>query len=273
MVAYSSLQDLIEALETGNRYHISIVFLNKYGNEKMILKTEHIIHATPFCDAVKLKPRGLDRYMRCKSLTVERIYRTGKPFGGLCINGVYEYCHPVIMKDEVCCIIYIGNILRERETFCEKNNLSRQDPLLDTLEPGMEEEECRKIAGILDSYIRMLLTAYPESGRELARDPTVQAVKGYLDYYFFQDVSLRQLAVLYHYNAKYLGRLFKKEVGVSFSDYLNEKRLEFGRERLLRSDESVLDISMRAGFNNVTYFNRLFKRRYGVTPTEYRNKG
>lgn len=273
MVAYSSLQDLIEALEAGNRYHISIVFFNKYGNEKMGLKTEHIIHATPFCDAVKLKPKGLDRCMRCKSLTVERIYRTGKPFGGLCINGVYEYCHPVLMKDELCCIIYIGNILRDREVFCRKNQLSSDEPLLETMEQGMGEDQCRKTAELLESYIRMLFAAYPDIRRERNQDTTITALKGYLDFYFFQDISLPQMARIYHYNEKYLGRLFKKQMGISFSDYLNEKRLEFGREKLLKSDQSVLDISTQAGFNNVTYFNRLFKRRYGVTPTEYRNKG
>lgn len=273
MENFSSVQDLIDMLEAGNRYHISIVFFNKYGNEKTRLRPEHVIHATPFCDAVKLMPRGLTRCLRCKQLTVERVFRTGKAFGGLCINGVYEYCHPVKIKDELCCILFIGNIVVDQEAFQKKNRLDSGDPLLETMEYRMEEEDCRKIAEILDSYIRMLMAFCPATHRESGQDATITALKGYLDYYFFQDVSLPQMARLYNYNEKYLGRLFKQQMGISFAEYLNARRLEFCRERLSRSNETVLDISMQAGFNNVTYFNRLFRRRYGMTPTQFRQHG
>ena len=67
-------------------------------------------------------------------------------------------------------------------------------------------------------------------------------------------------------------RLFKQQMGMSFNEYLNEKRLEYGKERLRRSKDSVLEISANAGFRNVTYFNRMFKRRYGISPTQYRRE-
>ena len=71
---------------------------------------------------------------------------------------------------------------------------------------------------------------------------------------------------------KKLGRLFRKQHCVSFSDYRSEKRLAYGKDLLVQSEAAVLDIAARAGFRNITYFNRLFKRRYGTTPTEFRRK-
>ena len=272
MEHYSSLQDLIEALEAGNRYHISVMFPGKCISRALTLTTGHTIHATPFCDAVKQRPRGLERCMRCKALAVEKCFRTRRAFSGLCINGVYEYCHPVVLGDGVFCVVFVGNILRDRTAFCEKNALLPEDSLPDTMEPDMPEARCARIAGILDSYIRMLYRLAPESPRTESPNPTVLALQGYVDRYFSQDISLSQLAKGYHYNEKYLGRLFKQQLGVSFRDYLNEKRLEYGKDLLARSGDSVLDIAARAGFNNVTYFNRLFRRRYGMTPTEFRRK-
>jgi YesN/AraC family two-component response regulator len=118
----------------------------------------------------------------------------------------------------------------------------------------------------------MLFEQYPESNREKSRYAVVPQVQRYVDRYYFLELSLSQLARIYHYNEKYLGRLFKQQMGMSFNEYLNEKRLEYGKERLRRSKDSVLEISANAGFRNVTYFNRMFKRRYGISPTQYRRE-
>lgn len=46
----------------------------------------------------------------CRNAAIKKAMRLKKEFGGFCINGVYEYIHPVIINDYVACIIYIGNI-------------------------------------------------------------------------------------------------------------------------------------------------------------------
>ena len=66
------------------------------------------------------------------------------------------------------------------------------------------------------------------SNREKSRYAVVPQVRRYVDRYYFLELSLSQLARIYHYNEKYLGRLFKQQVGLSFNEYLNEKRLEYG---------------------------------------------
>ena len=75
---------------------------------------------------------------------------------------------------------------------------------------------------------------------------------------------------MYNYNEKYLGMLFKKQVGRSFHDYLNRRRLYRARMLLEQTTDSVLTIATRVGFNNVTYFNRLFKEYYGMSPSQLR---
>ena len=55
-------------------------------------------------------------------------------------------------------------------------------------------------------------------------------------------------------------------------EYLNQYRLEIAAGELAESGESVTEIALNAGFNNLSYFNRVFKRSFGMTPREYRKQ-
>ena len=73
-------------------------------------------------------------------------------------------------------------------------------------------------------------------------------------------------------NAKYLGRIFKSEMGVSFCDYLLSLRLSKAEEMLRKTDAKIIDIALATGFNSISYFNREFFKKNGITPTDYRKK-
>ena len=267
----STLQDLITALEYGNRFHISIEF--EYVHRGLIktlsISRNHVIHATPFCDEVKDR-KGLNPCLICKGKAMDKARKTGLPFGGFCVNGVYEYCYPVFSGGSMICIIFLGNIISNMDAFLERSGLPANSPLIDTMEQNMTEETCLQICSVLASYIRMLIqdTGNLSIGQRI--NTTVAAVESYVERYFYLDISLSELAKMYHFNEKYLGTLFKKQVGVSFHDYLNKRRLYRSRMLLEQSDDSILSIATRVGFNNVTYFNRLFKEYYGMTPSQLR---
>lgn len=269
MVQRSTLQDVIEVLQYGTKYHISIEFFHKGLRNILQLPFNHIVHATPFCDKIK-EVRGLNRCIECKRKAMDKARRTGKPYGGLCVNGVYEYCYPVYKSGALICIIFVGNIINDPAAFLQKSGLNPQNPLLDTFEKNMAEQTCFQVCQVLENYILLLSEELPEYEEGKRINPTVAAVQGYVDQYFYLDISLAAIADMYHYNEKYLGALFKKQVGMTFHNYLNERRLLRATTLLKHSNDSVLTISVRVGFNNVTYFNRLFRERFGITPGEYR---
>jgi two-component system response regulator YesN len=97
-------------------------------------------------------------------------------------------------------------------------------------------------------------------------------MKNYIEANLEYKIDITMLADIFHYNEKYLGRMFKRKTGYTFSEYINQRRIERGREMLLKNNDTVINISSKVGFNNVTYFNRQFKRFYGMTPSEYRQK-
>ena len=267
----STLQELIKALEYGNKFHISIHFehIHRELVQSFSISRSHLIHSTPFCDEVKER-KGLNPCLVCKGKAMDKARKTGLPFGGLCVNGVYEFCYPVFSGGNLICIIFLGNIISDPDAFLEKSGLPADSPLLDTMEKNMSPDMCMQICSVVASYIRMLSLESKGISTGKRINATVAAVESYVEQYFYLDISLKELAEMYHYNEKYLGTLFKKQVGRSFHDYLNGRRLYRSRMLLEQSGESILSIASRVGFNNVTYFNRLFKEFYGVSPSQLR---
>lgn len=73
-------------------------------------------------------------------------------------------------------------------------------------------------------------------------------------------------------SAAHLARTFRRHLGLTPSQHLNQIRLRRAALRLARSDEPVLDIAYALGFSTPGYFYRLFVRAYGVPPAAYRKR-
>jgi AraC-like DNA-binding protein len=71
-------------------------------------------------------------------------------------------------------------------------------------------------------------------------------------------------------NRNKLSEILKKNVGMTFSSYVNEIRLKEACRLLIETDLQVIEISINIGFGNVSHFNKVFKQTYQKTPLEYR---
>lgn len=94
----------------------------------------------------------------------------------------------------------------------------------------------------------------------------------YLSSHIEQDISLDQCARYFNYNPNYLSRMFKKQFGKTYTEYIIDKKLERCKELLADTNLSVQDISMRLGYNSPQNFIRVFKKFTLMTPGQYRNQ-
>ena len=69
---------------------------------------------------------------------------------------------------------------------------------------------------------------------------------------------------------EHVSRCMRKYYGIKPSELVNRIRLEAVAEKLKSSDETILEIMLSCGFNNVSYFNKVFRDYYGSSPREYR---
>ncbi|MEK6265670.1 MAG: AraC family transcriptional regulator [Clostridium sp.] len=86
------------------------------------------------------------------------------------------------------------------------------------------------------------------------------------------NISLQELSSFANVHPNYLCTAFKKEVGRTLSEYINEHRIIAIKQYMNYANSSISEISYTFNFNHVTYFSRYFKKYTGLTPTEYRNQ-
>ena len=84
-------------------------------------------------------------------------------------------------------------------------------------------------------------------------------------------MTLDTVAVKTNFSRSYVSRLFRKNTGCSFCEYLTAYRLDKACVMLRSTDDSVLGIALACGFSNVSYFIQMFRKNYGITPLKYRN--
>ncbi|HUC92206.1 MAG TPA: helix-turn-helix transcriptional regulator [Paenibacillus sp.] len=88
----------------------------------------------------------------------------------------------------------------------------------------------------------------------------------------YEDITLEQLAEVAGLNANYLSQLFKKEVGIPVSEYIQRERIEEAKKLLELTDMSLADIGVRLQFNDQSYFTKVFKKHTGMTPRQFRSQ-
>ena len=86
------------------------------------------------------------------------------------------------------------------------------------------------------------------------------------------NIHLAGLADRVYLNPDYLGRIFKKETGFGFSEYLTLVRIKSAERLLAEGKKNVTDIAFECGFNDSSYFASKFKELIGITPKKYQKE-
>ena len=102
--------------------------------------------------------------------------------------------------------------------------------------------------------------------------PLVRKAMNYIELNIAQGVSLKDLATELNVNASYLSTVFKKEIGQTVTEYINQRRIEMAILYLNTSTMQIQDIAFQVGICDVNYFSKVFKKITGMTPTKYREK-
>lgn len=265
----SKLSELICALERGTNMHICVAFMNNYGNRMTRCPHSQAIHEMPFCLTVKGMQGGLSECYRCRSVVQKYIVSKKKSLDGLCTQGVYEYCRPVVRDDDVIAVIYIGNIYLGTKEQRDKLNQNANPELISTMEHNFTRKDCADTADVVESYIQFIFDKYGNEG--MTYDPLMENIKNYIRENMAYGFSVAELAAAFNYNEKYLGRLFKTRMGMSVRDYCNLLRVNKAKELLRETDMSISQIAGQVGFNNITYFDRVFRTITRLSPRSYRS--
>lgn len=94
----------------------------------------------------------------------------------------------------------------------------------------------------------------------------------YMKSHYHEQVTLNEVAEHTFVSTYYISRMFKREMGINFVDYLNEIRIDKAKEMLKDVRFKTYEVAEKVGIPDAHYFSKLFKKYVGVTPTEFRDQ-
>lgn len=124
-----------------------------------------------------------------------------------------------------------------------------------------------------ESFVTVLVRELCERRKKIyqsKRNRISDRAKDYIAEHLDERLLNEQIAHHLFLNTDYLNRTFKKETGITLSEYISNQRIEKAKELLLNSTLSVSEIAFEVGFQSFSYFSKIFKKKVLKEPSKYR---
>lgn len=126
--------------------------------------------------------------------------------------------------------------------------------------------ECKKV--LLQYMIECI--DYIKNKSEVQVLRPVRVTVSYIEENFREKITIEEAAKTVDLNPIYLGSLFKKETGLSFSNYVIKVRIDLAKKLLLETNYTIAAIGAEVGYKDTRYFSQLFAKTVGIKPALYR---
>jgi len=133
-------------------------------------------------------------------------------------------------------------------------------------------ESSRAIKDLVDLLEQMVMK-YTNTILHLSNINHVSVIKNaskFVHMHLSEPIRLNDVANFVNLSPNYFSSLFKREMNLSFADYVNQTRIKESQYLLETTDYSILDIAISVGYNNQNYFTTIFRKFTGITPKQYR---
>lgn len=124
-------------------------------------------------------------------------------------------------------------------------------------------------------HIKIAIDFFDALKEVLTFDESKQMMKQiweYIDCNYMENKTAAALGTELGISQGYLSQLVKKETGKTYSELIQQKKLEKAKELLKYSEKTVGQIAEETGYSDYYYFTKIFKRLTNLSPTEYRKQ-
>ena len=240
-----------------------------------------------FCEKNKrLSKPYWNKCDRCDETAFEYARATGKPYVYRCHMGFMVAVIPIMAGGETFCFLMIGQVRcgegsketpeQTRKWIEEQFRLYKipeekypMDKAIEDYErmPCMDFEKFRSYVYFLELCAQKIYNDDYVSRSE--RSVSKELMK-FVNANLYNDIAINDFSKSMGLSSSYLSHTISKEMGTTFTKYLNLCRMEEAKRLLRVTDMSVKKISVLLRYNDVAYFVKQFKRITGMTCTDYR---
>lgn len=100
----------------------------------------------------------------------------------------------------------------------------------------------------------------------------IKKAMNYVNINIHHKITAKQVADYLHINNSYLSTLFKKEIGLTITEYINKRKIEIAKDLIINTNLKINEIGDYIGIYDSNYFTKLFKKIEGITPSEIQRK-
>jgi two-component system response regulator YesN len=151
-----------------------------------------------------------------------------------------------------------------KESGAEPDKTVDRQKLLSEIMDAKTREELERIAEDITACL-----SPAETGGNVSH-LTVRKAIALIREYYKDGITLDEISRRLRVTPEYLGTLFHREVGTSFSTYIRNVRMDKARELLCGTQLKLYEIAEKTGYSDPKYFSKVFREVTGLTPAEYR---
>ena len=228
-----------------------------------------------FCSFIHSYPRALEI---CKMSDIDHVLemeRCGDTVEYTCPFGIEEVLVPIKRGEESAGYIFCSmGILDGNGSMAENRVLECADGIDPSLlrhyvdlMPRLSPERMNAYVGIIKMIAEYIEknNLMPDESESIGK-----LIKNYINDNLARKITLADIGWNLHCSTVTLTQHFKREFGITITDYITKKRMTAAEGMLRNTDMPISEISPACGFSDVEYFSRCFKKHHGIPPGEWR---
>lgn len=165
----------------------------------------------------------------------------------------------------------ISLVNRELSAYQQKQNYSDSEIWTEKLQNQLLEAYTS-----VDAFADLLTGLYEQLDRICSKDreesSMITDMKRFVNEHIEEKIGRNEIAEAMNFSPDYVSRIFKKETGITLTEYISRCRIERAKELIDEGQESIGMIAERLGYSSFSYFSEMFKRQTGYLPSSYRHR-
>lgn len=153
-----------------------------------------------------------------------------------------------------------------------ENNLSTHDFMRDSVSQTIQANAEFSSINMMKYVSYMYDCAVQCIDQARKSDTVIEKAKRYIEEHYMENIGRSEIAEAVMLAPNYLSMLFHRETGQTIREYINLCRIEAAKRIMVSTQNSITDIALQVGFDNISYFSTIFKKYTNLSPGEYRHR-
>ena len=163
-------------------------------------------------------------------------------------------------------------ILQVVYAYLAKRGIQASGLFADVTLNSMTEKASQSVIDMVRWSNLLLESTFSYEGEMQKNYTMVEKINQYIREHYTEEIGRNEIAAKFYLAPEYLGKMYKKQAGMSLKEYLSEYRIEQAKILLKKGEVQVSDVAEAVGIDNFTYFSTLFKKYTGMSPNQYRKQ-